>query len=431
MELAPDLVVADRFRLIRQLGQGGMGTVWIAHHVELDVECAIKFIEGTFANNAEFRMRFVREARAAAQIKSPHVVHVLDSGVWNDLPYCAMELLEGQDLAGRIAQAGRLAPGETVEVVTQVARALTKAHAAGFVHRDLKPDNIFLTKDDDRLLCKVLDFGIAKQLSAGPEGGTRAGALLGTPYYMSPEQASGAKNVDARSDLWSLAVIVFECLVGQKPFDSEGLGELLVMIQAGPIPVPSVRAPWLPPTFDQWWQRATQRDPRARYQTAKELVEALGFALGITHGVTMSADSRQSGAGSMPMSPAPGTLVQSAPNSPFQATPGPGGLSISQASAPPKKAGWIVPAAIVGVLAVGGIGIFFATRNSSSHNTGPHLEIASNGTAGQAPPPGSAASPEDEKDEKDPKHPKKKKAEKDDGLELGNKKKSSKGGLAK
>ena len=175
MELAPNLLVADRFRLIRMLGQGGMGAVWIAHHVELDVQCAIKFIEGTFANNAEFRMRFVREARAAAQIKSPHVVHVLDSGVWQDVPYLAMELLEGQDLSGRIAQAGKLAPAETVEIITQVSRALTKAHAAGFVHRDLKPDNIYLTRDDDRLLAKVLDFGIAKQLSAGPEGGTRAG----------------------------------------------------------------------------------------------------------------------------------------------------------------------------------------------------------------------------------------------------------------
>src|ERR1041384_4911989 len=116
MDLAPGPRVADRFRLVRMLGQGGMGAVWVAHHVELDVNCAVKFIEGSFANNAEFRMRFVREARAAAQIKSPHVVHVLDSGVWNDVPYLAMELLEGQDLSHRIAQ-GNLPPAECVEIV--------------------------------------------------------------------------------------------------------------------------------------------------------------------------------------------------------------------------------------------------------------------------------------------------------------------------
>jgi serine/threonine protein kinase len=392
MDLAPNLVVADRFRLIRMLGQGGMGAVWIAHHVELDVQCAIKFIEGSFANNAEFRMRFVREARAAAQIKSPHVVHVLDSGVWNDVPYLAMELLEGQDLSGRIAQAGRLAPAETVEIITHVSRALTKAHAAGFVHRDLKPDNIYLTRDDDRLLCKVLDFGIAKQLSAGPEGGTRAGTLLGTPYYMSPEQASGAKNVDARSDLWSLAVIAFECLTGTKPFDSEGLGELLMMIQTGPIPVPSVRAPWLPPTFDQWFSRAVQRDPRNRYQSAKELAEALGVSLGVSSATTMAADSSGQfshqglGVGSAPaFTPPPGThLVQSAP----VATPAPGGMSVS-AAIPPKKSGWIVPTVVVAIAAAGGIA-WFATRPAPTpapaHNTGgvaPHIDP----NGGTTPPP--------------------------------------------
>ena len=226
MELNPGLKIADRFILERQLGQGGMGAVWVALHEELQVKCAIKFIEATFASKAEFRMRFVREARAAAQIRSPHVVNVLDSGVWNGLPYIAMELMEGQDLGHRLTEAGRLSPAETVEIIQQTCRALTKAHAAGFVHRDLKPDNIFLTRDDDRVLAKVLDFGIAKQLGDGPEGGTRAGALLGTPYYMSPEQALGNKSVDHRSDLWSLAVIAYECLTGTKPFDSTGLGEL-------------------------------------------------------------------------------------------------------------------------------------------------------------------------------------------------------------
>jgi serine/threonine protein kinase len=247
MQLAPNTVIAQRFRLNRQLGRGGMGSVWHATHLGLDIPCAVKFIEGEYAQLPEAQARFEREAKAAAQLRSPHVVQILDHGVCDGVPYIAMELLDGEDLGKRIARVGRMNPQELVTVVTQVCRALTKAHSVGVVHRDLKPDNIFLVKDDDREIAKVLDFGIAKANSNALEGSnTKTGAMLGTPYYMSPEQAQGTKSVDSRSDLWSLAVIVFQAITGRLPFESEALGDLLVKIIVSPVPVPSQLAPDVP-----------------------------------------------------------------------------------------------------------------------------------------------------------------------------------------
>src|SRR5215472_5515412 len=191
---APNVVIAERFRLNRLLGRGGMGSVWHATHLGLDVPCAVKFIEGEGAQVPEMQARFEREAKAAAQLRSPNVVQILDHGVCQGTPYIAMELLDGEDLAKRLVRVGRLPPHELLRIVVQVCRALTRAHAVGIVHRDLKPDNIFLVQDDDREIAKVLDFGIAKQNSTALEGSsTKTGAMLGTPYYMSPEQAQGIK----------------------------------------------------------------------------------------------------------------------------------------------------------------------------------------------------------------------------------------------
>jgi eukaryotic-like serine/threonine-protein kinase len=279
---AENELIADRFRLIRELGRGGMGSVWLAHHVALDMPCALKFIEGELADNPELRARFEREARAAAKLKSSNVVQMLDHGIWQGQPFIAMELLEGEDLRARLDRAGRLSPPETLAIVGQVARALTKAHALGIVHRDLKPDNIFLVRDDEREVVKVLDFGIAKSGTGAAESRTRTGALLGTPYYMSPEQASGTKSVDHRSDLWSLSVITFECLTGSRPFQSEGLGDLLVQVISGPIPVPSEITGAVPAGFDAWWARAATRAPDQRFQSAREQHDALALAVGQT-----------------------------------------------------------------------------------------------------------------------------------------------------
>jgi serine/threonine protein kinase len=306
VELTTGTVVAERFRLVRMLGEGGMGSVWLAHHEKLDMACAVKFISADVASAEGVRERFEREAKIAAQIKSPHVVQVLDYGVSEGVPYIAMEYLDGQDLAQRLAERGRLSPDEAVSVVAQVARALAKAHAAGLVHRDLKPENVFLVRDDDHELVKVLDFGIAKAQTPMPDVNTRTGTLMGTPRFMSPEQAQGMKNLDHRSDLWSLGVIAFRSIVGVLPFDSDAIGDLMMRIIVHPLPVPSQILPGLPPSFDAWWMRAAARDPAHRFQNAKDLADALSAAFGFasaTSGPVLGAPTGGGGTAAMPTPP--------------------------------------------------------------------------------------------------------------------------------
>jgi hypothetical protein len=340
MGLGVGTVVADRFRLLRVLGEGGMGAVWLAHDGSLDTQCAIKFIHGEAAESAEIRGRFEREAKSAAGLRSPHVVQILDYGVSDCTPYIAMEYLEGEDLSQRLNRLGRLPPAEVTAIMTQVAKALTKAHAAGLVHRDLKPANIFLVKDEDHDLAKVLDFGVAKTSVLGTgDGNTKTGSLLGTPYYMSPEQARGIKAVDHRSDLWAFAVIVFQCVTGRLPFVSEALGDLLIKIVTEDLPVPSTMAPDVPLSFDAWWSRAAQRDPARRFQSARELVDSLGLALGTAQsGMASLAAGPQ-----MAPNPWPGGGPQAGPTPGFaggsQATPNPWPRGAPQAGPTPWPGG--------------------------------------------------------------------------------------------
>jgi serine/threonine-protein kinase len=279
MTWGPGRVIAGRYRLVSQLGQGGMGSVWRADHMSLSSPVAIKLIDPEIARRPEMLERFQREAQSSAALRSPHVVQILDYGVDEGVPFIAMEMLEGESLASRLARVGKLPYGDTVRIVAHVGRALAKAHEGNVIHRDLKPDNVFLVKNDDKEIAKVLDFGIAKITGNGPGSGkgsnaTRTGSILGTPSYMSPEQAQGTKTIDSRSDLWSLAVIAFECVVGHVPFQSEALGDLLIKICIHPIPVPSQLA-MVPPGFDMWWAKASSRDPSLRFQSGKDLAEAL------------------------------------------------------------------------------------------------------------------------------------------------------------
>jgi serine/threonine-protein kinase len=216
--VAPGSIVAKRYRLERVLGTGGMGTVWLAHDVSLDTQCALKLIDAEKAKIDEVRVRFEREAKASAQLRGAHVVDVFDYGLWGDVPFIAMELLEGEDLAQRLERVSRLSPEETYWILAHVSRALAKAHARGIVHRDLKPENIFLVDTGADEIAKVLDFGIAKHegYSVGDKT-TKIGSFLGTPHYVSPEQARG-QFTDGRSDLWGVAVIAFQCLTGKLPF---------------------------------------------------------------------------------------------------------------------------------------------------------------------------------------------------------------------
>jgi serine/threonine protein kinase len=273
--LAPGIVIAERYRLERKLGAGGMGSVWLATDLSLSSTCAIKLVDPDKVGNEEVRVRFQREARAAAQIRSANVVDVFDHGLWLDMPFIVMEHLEGEDLGARLDRQGRLDLRQTYDIVSQVSRALVRAHAMGIVHRDLKPENIFLVPGDDHEVAKVLDFGIAKldQYSLRDKT-TKTGSFMGTPYYMSPEQARG-KNIDWRSDLWALGIIVFQCLTGKPPFESEALGDLMGMILYDPIPRITDRDPSLPPELETFWQRAINRDRELRFQSAKELSDAL------------------------------------------------------------------------------------------------------------------------------------------------------------
>lgn len=282
VELVANAVIAGRFRLNHPIGRGGMGSVWHATHLGLEVPCAVKFIEPQYASRVDAQSRFEREAKAAAMLRSRNVVQILDHGVCDGTPYIAMELLDGEDLAQRLGRTPTLPPREIHSIVSQVCRALTKAHALGIVHRDLKPDNIFLVRDDDGEVAKVLDFGIAKREENALRGNTtKTGALLGTPHYMSPEQAQGTKSVDFRSDLWSLAVIVYRCMTGVLPFESEAFGDLLLKIIIQPLPVPS-RVAGVPPGFDAWWARAASRVPNARFASAREFADSLGTVVGVT-----------------------------------------------------------------------------------------------------------------------------------------------------
>jgi serine/threonine-protein kinase len=218
-----------------------MGEVWRAQHMTLGTDVALKLVDTAGrADAAETLARFGLEARAAAQLKSPHVVSILDHGVDGSVAFMAMELLDGESLEHRLARRGRLTPSETAHVLREMARGVDRAHAAGIVHRDLKPPNVFLARVDQTEVVKVLDFGIAKVLGAAADAHlvTQAGYVLGTPAYMSPEQVLG-RAVDPRADLWSMAVIAFECVTGARPFEGETLGQLFMAVCSGPMPIPS------------------------------------------------------------------------------------------------------------------------------------------------------------------------------------------------
>jgi eukaryotic-like serine/threonine-protein kinase len=280
-------VVAGKYRIERALSRGAMGSVWVATHLALDTPVAIKFMSlhsppgpngsDPASQTVESRARFEREAKAAAQVRSANVVQILDYGVDGSMPYIVMELLQGEDLGARLKRVGRMPLTEVSRLVRSVARALQRAHDAGLVHRDLKPGNIFLAKEGDDEVPKVLDFGVAKALSADRpiDEGTQEGTLVGTPSYMSPEQAMGRTDVDHRSDLWSVGVVTFRALTGVKPFPSDSLLEVVVQICTSDAPRASQIVPDLPPEVDAFFERALQRDPAARFQSARDMARAL------------------------------------------------------------------------------------------------------------------------------------------------------------
>ncbi len=279
-------VLEGKFRITREIGRGGMAAVYDAENIDIGKRVAVKILAAELITSRIVRERFIREARAAAAINSPYICDVYDSGMYEERPFLVMELLEGESLYDMLTRLRQIDVETTLRICTQTARGLSKAHESNVVHRDLKPENIFITKNEDgHLVAKILDFGLAKFYEpTTPDAQTarltREGALFGTPAYMSPEQAKGQGEVDHRADLWALGCIVYECLTGQTVWNVEqGVAMILAQIAGAPLPRPSKLRPDLPPSFDQWFYRALDREPSKRFQTAREFAESMNEAL--------------------------------------------------------------------------------------------------------------------------------------------------------
>ncbi len=264
-------ILAGRYQLIEPLGRGGMGAVWLAQHVTLNSLCAVKLMDPSLAYDPASAARFKREAQAAAALRTPHVVQIMDFGVDDGTPYLVMERLEGESLGARLRRLRKLEFSSVAKIVAETARGLGKVHDLRMVHRDIKPDNIFLAQVDNTEVTKVLDFGIAKVATSS--GLTKPGAVLGTPQYMSPEQVEG-RPIDHRSDLWALATVAFESVVGVAPFKADTVSDLVLQICVRPLPVPSRLGP-VAAGFDAWFARGVSRDPAERFQTARAMADAL------------------------------------------------------------------------------------------------------------------------------------------------------------
>jgi eukaryotic-like serine/threonine-protein kinase len=280
-------ILDGKFRVTKEIGRGGMAAVYEAENVDIGKRVAVKVLSAELANSKVVTERFMREARAAAKIRSPYICDVYDVGTYGGRPFLVMELLEGESLYDRLARERRLDTKDVLQIAGETAMGLQQAHDASIVHRDLKPENIFLARTGGGDRCsKIVDFGLAKFYEPHLEGGaaarlTKEGALFGTPAYMSPEQASARGPIGLRSDLWALGCIVYEMLVGRTVWNvDQGVAMILAQIASGPLPTPSKVAPGLPRSFDIWFAKALDRDENHRFSSSTEMAEALRHALG-------------------------------------------------------------------------------------------------------------------------------------------------------
>jgi class 3 adenylate cyclase/tRNA A-37 threonylcarbamoyl transferase component Bud32 len=254
-----------------------MGAVWAAFDAALRRRVALKLMSPDHLASSSARSRFEREAMAIASLTSPNVVQIYDYGIDGDAPYIVMELLDGEDLQSRLTRLGKIPLPAAAAIIVQAAKALTAAHDGGIVHRDIKPANIFLARHGGEEHVKVLDFGVAaliSGLSNSETAVTRTGGVVGTPHYMSPEQVRGSRGVDARSDLWSLAVVAYRAVTGRLPFEAEAFGELLIQICTDLVPPPSRLGVDLGIEGDHFFERALARDPARRFRNAREMATA-------------------------------------------------------------------------------------------------------------------------------------------------------------
>jgi len=355
-------LLGGKYRVERLLGQGGMGVVIEATHVGLAQRVAIKFLRNEAKAIAGALDRFAREARACAQIRGEHVVRVFDTGVFETgEPYIVMELLAGQDLRAMITQRGRLSPAEAASFAIEVCEALAQAHALGIVHRDLKPANLFVAaRADGSPYVKVLDFGISKLHG---EGGaqTSLNVALGSPRYMSPEQIRTPRDIDARTDLWALGVVLYEALAGRPPFEAEGMMGLASAIATeSPLPLPSD----VPNELATVVMRCLEKDRHRRFASAHDLALALRPFASVEARLVADRIARAAGAlaGATPR-PVPSDTPP--PISGFEPTVARSGTALKQRSSRPEL---LVSLAVIGCVVLG-VAVIWAIR--AAHHTTP------------------------------------------------------------
>jgi serine/threonine protein kinase len=279
--------IAGRYKLRDRIARGGMATIWEAEDETLGRVVAIKFMGRAYVADADYRKRFEEEAKAAARLQTPFVAQTYDHGATDDgVPFIVMERLQGEDLQARLDRVSTLPLAEVAKLASEGGRALKVAHAGGIIHRDLKPKNLFLAREEEAEIWKLLDFGVAKHEGTASVM-TATGVMLGSPYYMSPEQVLGCRDLDVRTDLWSFAATLYRALTGVKPFDGE-VASVMRRIATEPVPPPSSIQPDVPPSFDDFFAKALATDRNARFQTAIDLLDGFHAAMskrGATSGV--------------------------------------------------------------------------------------------------------------------------------------------------
>lgn len=342
-------VLGGRYRLLERLGEGGMGSVWVAENVSIKgSEVALKVMHGAFGHDATIVQRFRTEAEATVRIGHPGIVKVFDFGELEDgTPYLVMERLQGESLADRLEREGAVAPREAAELLRAVLDALEAAHEKDILHRDLKPENLFLARKGEKITPTILDFGVSKILGGDAERVrlTRTGALVGTPAYMAPEQAMGEEAVDTRADLWAMGVILYELVSGRLPFEGQNYNQMLVQIVTGrPKPV-TEHVPTLDPGLVAIIERAMARSPRQRYASARAMNDALGTWL--------QSDPATRSLHPPPRHPTPVRMTPMA----FESAETLPGTDTVPDRARPARRGWIVSGSVALGLLLGGIAL--------------------------------------------------------------------------
>jgi serine/threonine protein kinase len=369
-------VLLEKYRVEAELGRGGMGLVLKVTHLHLGEELALKILAAGPEADPQVHARFLREAQAVVRLRGEHVARVIDVGLLpHGVPYMVMEYLRGMDLAGELARRGALAPGEAVDYVLQACEALAEAHANGIVHRDIKPSNLFVTsRPDGTPLIKVLDFGISKTPLGGQALVTRTDTVMGTPGYMSPEQMKSTREVDARTDIWALGVVLYECLAGRRPFDAELFSAFVLMAATEPPPPMDVR---IPRGLQAAVLKCLEKDRNARFPSVAALATALApFARDQRAAATVVERTSLILRGSQ-RQPAHTAQAEQAPN----ATTLSGSVSVRQSSAIRRFSLIALLGAILGGIAIA------VVMASTAQTDGAELAT----TEASAPGPGSSA----------------------------------------